>query len=428
MHDAMASRRRLAAVAALMVALLSVLVAYNLSAGAAPQAAQTVTAVPDSPSIGRQETCTVNTSSNCTVSIAFGVVPAAVDIQEQGPGQNATVLSSTVTATSYVIKWRWHDGTGFPANTTFTYYAHYDFPAGTSPSPSPTATATTTAPPPTTSAPPPTTSAPPPTTSAPPPTTTAPSPSPTGSVSPVKTCTNGDTIGEGAGLSYFEPDGSEYFVHNNNWNDNYGGSHTITACNYDNWYLTTNIPAHGDNAVEAYPNVHRDYNDKPLSGITSARFAAKAPVCTSSLKYNVAFDIWIGSGFNNELMIWTENCNQRPAGNQVGTTVIGGQTYEVWKEGAGAGGIFSYVATPRMLFGTMPLNLFWDDLNRRGWINGSQTTWQVDFGVETVYTSGTTQRFDFTDFYINDTAGSTAAATTREKVAKQHLHALGRDR
>jgi hypothetical protein len=152
-------------------------------------------------------------------------------------------------------------------------------------------------------------------------------------------------------------------------------------------------------SVQTYPNVHRDYNDAALSGITSARFAGTGPRCTGC-NYNIAFDIWIGSNFSHELMIWTNNWNQRPAGNQVGTTTIGGQQYEVWREGSGDGGIFTYVSVVPQSSGTMPLSAFFADVRARGWT--ANTTWQVDYGVEIVDTNGQPERFDFTDFYIND--------------------------
>ena len=212
-------------------------------------------------------------------------------------------------------------------------------------------------------------------------------------------CTNGDVIGEGEAGSYFETDGSEYLIHNNNWNDSYGGTHVIHACDYKNWYVDVNVANHQDNAVEAYPNVHRDYNDRPLSTIQSADFAGVGPKCAGCV-YNTAFDIWIGDGFSHELMIWTENFGQRPAGNQIATTTIGGHDYQVWRSGSGDGGIFTYVSTPEQLSGNMPLNLFFADVRARGWT--PTTTWQVDFGVETVDTNGTTQRFTFTNFYIYD--------------------------
>lgn len=340
-------------------------------------------------------TCQVNASGYCTLNHSLGVVPDAAFFQPALIGQLATSDPLRRTATTVQVRFFWHTGALFAAGTTIRY--NYLLTTGqAAPSSPPVTTPPVTTPPVST----PPTSPP----STPPPTTpTEPGPS------PVRACEapNGDVIQEGAGRSYFEPaslGGGEYFVHNNNWNDGYGGTHVIRACSYDNWNVTVSIPAHSDRAVEAYPNVHRDYNDVPIDSIQSARFAAKAPACSASMIYNVAFDIWIGNDFDNELMIWTQNCNQVPAGTRLADRVIGGQNYQVWKSGGSTspGGIFTYVATTTQLFGTMPLAAFFDDLQARNWISGPQTTWQVDYGVETVTTGGTSQRFDFTDFFIND--------------------------
>ena len=207
-------------------------------------------------------------------------------------------------------------------------------------------------------------------------------------------CEDGVTIPEGDGRTF-----GEYFVHNNNWNDNYGGDHTIVACAADNWYALVNVPNHDDNAVEAYLNVHKDYDDEPLSNITSATFAAQGPHCSGCI-WNIAFDIWIGDGLSHELMIWTENFGQRPAGSEVDTFTAGGHSYEVWRSGDKNGGIITYLSTTTQTSGTMPLAAFFADVAERGWT--PTTTWQVDYGVETVDTNGTTQRFDFTGFSIND--------------------------
>jgi len=125
-------------------------------------------------------------------------------------------------------------------------------------------------------------------------------------------------------------------------------------------------------------------------------------------------------------MIWTENFGQRPAGSQIGTTTIAGQTYQVWRSGSGDGGILTYVATPSLLYGTMPLNLFWADVRTRGWT--PTTTWQVDFGVEIVDTNATAQRINFTDFYINDTTVAAVAAQSQElsKTKKAKMKAFKR--
>ena len=275
------------------------------------------------------------------------------------------------------------------------------------PTPTPTTTAsptmapTTTAPAttgPTTTTSPATTTAPapaPPTTTTAPPTTSA----HTATATPPKTCANGDTIEEGVAASYSEADGGKYLIHNNNWNDDAGGKTVITACDYDNWYLISDTPNHSDMSVQTYPNVHRDYNNVPLTRITSARFAATGPRCTGCV-YNIAFDVWMGSGFSHELMIWTDNWGQRPIGNMVDTITIGGHEYQVWRHGSGDGGVFTYLSTTPQLSGDMPLSEFFKDVQNRGW--NVTTTWQVDYGVEIVDTNGNPERFDFTDFAITD--------------------------
>jgi len=187
------------------------------------------------------------------------------------------------------------------------------------------------------------------------------------------------------------------------WNNYDGGRYEMHVCNYNSWYEIVNQPHPGDNGVQAYPNVHKDYDDEPLANIQSADFAGMGPRCAGCI-YDVAFDIWINNGFDNELMIWTENWGQRPAGNQVGTTIIGGHTFQVWKSGGASspGGIFTYVAVPSWPSGTMPLQAFFQDVQHRGWIPANSTTWQVDFGVETVSTESNPERFDFTNFAIHD--------------------------
>jgi hypothetical protein len=238
-------------------------------------------------------------------------------------------------------------------------------------------------------------------TPSPTPTPTSPSPTATSptATQPPGTCTNPDVITEGEAASYFEADGGEYLIHNNNWNDDAGGTSTIYACNYDNWFLVSDTPDHADMSVQTYPNVHRDYADKPLSQITSARFAASGPRCTGCV-YNIAFDIWLGSELSHELMIWTDNWGQTPSGDIVDTVTIGGHEYQVWRDGDNSGGSFTYLSTTPQTSGDMPLSDFFADVQARGW--NVTTTWQVDYGVEIVDTNGNPERFDFTDFSITD--------------------------
>jgi hypothetical protein len=361
----------------------------------------TVTALP---SAGRVETCVLDAYSGCTVLHGFGQKPVAITATPSGPAM-LSVDPSRTTDTSYRLRALRYDGNKYAAGTKLTYTAHYDFAevAGQPTTPTPSTTTTPTKPPTSstpTATPTQTTTTPtkpPTTTPSSTPTSTSPTTTtPTSTSSPSQTCTNPSfvttsTNNQGDGRSF-----GAYYVHNNMWNND-NGTYTLSACNYNNWYLDVTQPLPGDKGVQAYPNVHKDYNDVPLSKIQSAKFAASTPANCSACIYNVAFDVWIGDGLNNELMIWTDNKNQVPAGNKVGTVTFGGFTYDVWHQN----GYTAYVSQVTQKSGTMPLASFFNDMVSRGWAPKA-TTWQVDYGVEVVSTGNTKQRFNFTDFSIQE--------------------------
>ncbi|GAA3142292.1 hypothetical protein JOF29_000862 [Kribbella aluminosa] len=196
---------------------------------------------------------------------------------------------------------------------------------------------------------------------------------------------------QGAGQDF-----GPYYLHNNMWN-NHNGVYTMSVCDYGNWYEDVTQPKPGDNGVQAYPNVHKDYDNVPLTRIRSATFAATTPGDCPGCVYDVAFDVWIGDGLDNELMIWTDNSGQVPGGDKVGTVSFGGFTYDVWHQD----GYTAYVSQVTQKSGTMPLADFFTDVVNRGWAPKA-TTWQVDYGVEIVSTAGHTRRFTFTDFAIQE--------------------------
>jgi hypothetical protein len=406
-------RRALPAALLAVAALVTVPVVVHASKDspvATAAAADSTTALPG---VGRVETCVVDAYSGCTVLHGFGRKPVAITATAAGPA-TLSIDPRRTTDTSYRLRALRYDGQRYGAGTKLTYTVHYDFtpaPAQpTTPAPSTTPTSSTPTAAPTTSTPtkPPTTSTPtsptasptsststkPPTTSTP--TTTTPTSTPTSTTSPSRTCTNPSfvttsTNNQGEGRTF-----GEYYVHNNMWN-NHNGTYTLSACNYDNWYVDVTQPLPGDRGVQAYPNVHKDYNDVPLSKIKSATFAATTPANCSACIYNVAFDAWIGDGLNNELMIWTDNKGQVPAGQKVGTVTFGGFTYDVWHRD----GYTAYVSQVTQKSGTMPLASFLTDMVNRGWAPKA-TTWQVDYGVEVVSTGNTKQRFTFNDFSIQE--------------------------
>jgi hypothetical protein len=158
----------------------------------------------------------------------------------------------------------------------------------------------------------------------------------------------------------------------------------------------------GDGAVKSYPNVHKDY-DLPaigsFNGITST-FAATSPEVGI---YNVAYDIWldgVASEGSTEIMIWTENHNQVPAGEQAATVTLGAATYDVYR--TGDGGYIAFVPGAVMTSGSIDLLELFDWLMSQGWIASDATIGQIDYGVEIVSTDGTDARFDITRFSITE--------------------------
>jgi Glycosyl hydrolase family 12 len=198
-----------------------------------------------------------------------------------------------------------------------------------------------------------------------------------------------------------------YVVHNNMWNvSGYNVSETLRACSHSSWYVTATADnSNGDGAVKTYPNVHRDYHDwgtgkEPAwSSFNTLRstFAAKG---SGTGIYNVAYDIWMnGVPGNREIMIWTENHNQRPSGSVVASgVVLSGITWDVWASGNNS--YLAFVPKSPLASGSLDLKAMIDYLVGKGRVPANSTLGQVCFGVEIVSTDGKPATFNFTDFSV----------------------------
>ena len=191
-----------------------------------------------------------------------------------------------------------------------------------------------------------------------------------------------------------------YYVHNNMWNSSAAfGPETLYACSYHDWYVVSN-QTNEAGAVKTYPNVHKDYANVPLSSfktITST-FAATSPHVGI---YNVAYDIWtngVAAKGSTEIMIWTDNFNQVPAGSRAATATLGGRSYEVWK--TSGNGYIAFVPGAPLTSGTLDLLEIFNWTLAQGWLPGNSTLGQICFGVEIVATGGGDATFRFTDFSI----------------------------
>jgi hypothetical protein len=191
-----------------------------------------------------------------------------------------------------------------------------------------------------------------------------------------------------------------YYVHNNMWNNSVPlGPETLYACAFNNWYVVSN-QTDDAGAVKTYPNVHKDYNNTPIKSFSalSSSFAATAP---HTGIYDVAYDIWtngVATSGSTEIMIWTENIHQVPAGQKVRTVALGSHTYNVWKTSDNS--YIAFVPTAVMTAGTLNLLELFKWTMGQGWLASNSTLGQICYGVEIVSTGGTNQRFSFTNFSI----------------------------
>jgi Glycosyl hydrolase family 12 len=191
-----------------------------------------------------------------------------------------------------------------------------------------------------------------------------------------------------------------YTVANNMWNVGGGGiAQTLSACSSSSWFVKATVADDGG-GVKTYPNSHLNFDNTPkissLNSVTST-FAQNTP---DSGNYEDAYDIWLngtaGAG-GDEIMIWTENHGQIPAGSPTTSVTFDGQSYTVWK---GTNGPVSFVANSNVTSGNLNLLQFFQWLMNKGWERTDSTLNQVDYGAELVSTNGP-ETFNFSDFSVS---------------------------
>jgi Glycosyl hydrolase family 12 len=261
-------------------------------------------------------------------------------------------------------------------------------PTGTQPSPTPTPTHSAPSPKPT-----PTHSKPAPSPSPTQPPTSSPPTTGGGS----GTCTNPTfTTSSDFGQENLGP----YTVSNNMWNVGGGGiSQTLEACSASSWFVNANVAADGG-GVKTYPNSHYNYDNTPeissLSSVTST-FGQTIP---NNGDFEDAYDIWLngtaGAG-GDEVMIWTHNHGEYPAGSPQTTATFDGQSYTVWK---GNNGPVSFVSNTNVDSGNLNLLQFFQWLINKGWEPANSRLYQVDYGVEINSTGGGQETFGFDNFSV----------------------------
>ncbi len=234
----------------------------------------------------------------------------------------------------------------------------------------------------------------------------APAPAPTTTPPPAAGCADPAFVTSDSDDGW---DDGDYYVHNNMWNaDGYHVSQRLAACSYRNWYVTaTADDDRGDGAVKTYPNVHKDYHDwdtgkePPLDSYRklTSTFAATGPRVGV---YDLAYDIWLnGVPGNREIMIWTDNRGQAPAGSRVASGLsFAGRAWDLYATDDNE--YLAFVPRRAMARGTLDLRAFLSYLVGKGRVPARSTLGQICFGVEIVSTGGRPATFRVTDFSITD--------------------------
>ncbi|MDT0214366.1 hypothetical protein Q9R29_10750 [Rothia sp. ARF10] len=196
-----------------------------------------------------------------------------------------------------------------------------------------------------------------------------------------------------------------YYVHNNLWNASKypGTTGTTEVCSYRSWNHTAYASnASGSGEVKTYPNVHKDYHGRTISSFSrlTSTFAATPP---GRGIYNVGYDLWLNGIPNDEVMIWTDNHRQVPAGSRFASNVsLSGYTWDVYA--TSGNGYIAFVPSggARITSGTLDIKAMLTYLVARGRVSASATVDQICYGAEIVDTGGSRATWNFTNFSITD--------------------------
>lgn len=198
-----------------------------------------------------------------------------------------------------------------------------------------------------------------------------------------------------------------YIVHNNMWNaSSYDMSQRLAACSFRNWRVTATADNRtGDGAVKSYPNVHRDYHnwstghEPRVTSFRGIRSWWKSRTPDRGI-YNAAYDIWLnGVPGEHEVMIWTHNRNQVPAGSVVRRSVrLGNYSWTVWA--TPDNGYIAFVPKRKLDRGAIAIRRMLGWLIRIGRLDRDVTLGQICFGFEVVSTNGRPATFKVDRFAI----------------------------
>ena len=188
-----------------------------------------------------------------------------------------------------------------------------------------------------------------------------------------------------------------YIVYNNEWNNSHGPQR-IWANSFKYWGAVS-TQADGNTAVETYPCVQKNFNDVAISSFKLLRsgFTEYMPSNKAGLDAEAANDVWLNN-YNIEVMIWTDNHGQRPAGSVFAHVKIYGQKFAVWRDGSD---YFTFALNHNENKGVTHVLASLNWLISHKQIPANATVTQVDYGWEIASTGGHARSFIMTNYWLH---------------------------
>jgi hypothetical protein len=225
-----------------------------------------------------------------------------------------------------------------------------------------------------------------------------------------RSCTRPTVVPMNSGNAQSGVTRSKYYVTNDTWNSApYSLSQAIYVCNYNSWYTIAAMNNDtGDGAVKTSPNVQQTWYPTPTKlsrwkSITS-QFSYVPPGTGPDYGiWEFEYDIWLNGladDKSTEIMIWTYNNGQRPAGSPVDAFYDAGHAYVVYYSPLPREYI-AFVDLSQKLSGSINLLDFFNYAISKGWMLRSSTLYQICNGVELVSTNGKPEKFAINNFAID---------------------------
>ncbi|WP_082373319.1 hypothetical protein [Nocardia sp. NRRL S-836] len=186
-----------------------------------------------------------------------------------------------------------------------------------------------------------------------------------------------------------------YVVQNNRWGTSAQQCINVTSSGFQITRQQGSAPTNG--APVSYPSVFLGCHYTNCSpGSTLPMQVSRIRSATSSINYryaggtyDAAYDIWLDptpktNGVNQmEIMIWFNRQGSiQPIGSVVGTTNVGGRSWQVWRGSNGSNNVISYVAPSPINSWSFNVLDFVNDVRNRGAITSSWYLTSIQAGFE----------------------------------------------